>query len=53
MLNSNMMSRAFVCADCHGTVALKDASHMNGTTSFSWSAFTIFSGSLTKKVLPS
>jgi predicted CxxxxCH...CXXCH cytochrome family protein len=53
MLNSNMMSRAFVCSDCHGPVALNDANHMNGATNFSWSSFTIFSSSLTKKVLPS
>jgi predicted CxxxxCH...CXXCH cytochrome family protein len=27
-----------VCADCHGTVALKDATHMNGVTNFNWGA---------------
>ena len=53
MLNSNMMSRAFICSDCHGNVALKDATHMNGSTTFSWSSFTVFSSNMTKKVLPS
>jgi hypothetical protein len=54
MLNSNLMSRAFVCSDCHGPVALKDASHMNGASTFVWSTFTIFSTNDTKvKVSPS
>lgn len=26
------------CNDCHGTVSLNDTTHMNGVTSFSWSA---------------
>jgi hypothetical protein len=47
------MSRNFVCTDCHGTVTMNSATHMNGSTTFSWSAFTIFSSQLTKKVLPS
>ncbi len=25
------------CTDCHGTVNLSDATHMNGTTNFNWS----------------
>jgi predicted CxxxxCH...CXXCH cytochrome family protein len=53
LTNLQLMSRSFVCADCHGTVALKDATHMNGTTNFAWSSFTIFSSLVTKKVLPS
>jgi len=56
LTNLQTMSRSFVCSDCHGTVALKDASHMNGSTTFAWSSFTIFSTSgqkLTGKVLSS
>jgi len=54
MTNSNLMNRAFVCADCHGPVALKDATHMNGSTNFAWSTFTIFSTTdMKRKVSPS
>ena len=54
LTRSNLMSRAFVCADCHGTVStFTSANHMNGATNFSWSSFTIYSSKLTAKVLPS
>ncbi len=29
---------ALACADCHGVVALNDPTHMNGSTTFNWSA---------------
>jgi predicted CxxxxCH...CXXCH cytochrome family protein len=29
---------ALACADCHGAVALNDPTHMNGSTTFNWSA---------------
>jgi hypothetical protein len=38
LTSSNIMGSALVCADCHGTVAIKDATHMNGTTNFTWGA---------------
>lgn len=37
LTNIKLMSASLVCADCHGTVALKDPTHMNGTTNFTWS----------------
>lgn len=35
---SESLHPALLCNDCHGAVALNDATHMNGETSFSWSA---------------
>ncbi len=32
------LTTVFVCADCHGTVTLATATHMNGSTNFVWSA---------------
>lgn len=38
LTSTKIMGASLVCADCHGTVAMKDATHMNGTTNFTWSA---------------
>ncbi len=37
LTNINVMNASLVCTDCHGTVALKDATHMNGVSNFNWS----------------
>jgi len=47
LANLKVMSASLNCSDCHGVVALKDASHMNGTTNFTWSALATKSGALT------
>jgi predicted CxxxxCH...CXXCH cytochrome family protein len=52
LTNINVMSASLVCANCHGTVALKDATHMNGTTNFTWSALATNSGALTPSYNP-
>jgi predicted CxxxxCH...CXXCH cytochrome family protein len=41
------LTNAFVCADCHGTVTLAAATHMNGTTNFSFNALATKGGTLT------
>ncbi len=38
LTTTNIMGASLVCADCHGSVALRDATHMNGTTNFNFSA---------------
>ncbi|MBL0225178.1 MAG: CxxxxCH/CxxCH domain-containing protein [Geobacteraceae bacterium] len=46
-LNSTYaMSGNAACSDCHGTVALNTPGHMNGTTSFDWSALATKNGTL-------
>jgi len=44
--SSKSMSGALNCTDCHGTVALKDPNHMNGSTNFVWSALATKNGTL-------
>lgn len=41
------IGRTLVCSDCHGTVTLKSANHMNGTTNFVWSSVATNGGLLT------
>ncbi len=41
------LASVIACADCHGTVALNSATHMNGTTNFTWSSLATRSGALT------
>jgi predicted CxxxxCH...CXXCH cytochrome family protein len=41
------LATAFICADCHGTVALNTATHLNGITNFTWSALATKNGTLT------
>jgi hypothetical protein len=44
--NISLMTNKLVCADCHGTVALKDPNHMNGTTNFVWGAGATINGTV-------
>jgi predicted CxxxxCH...CXXCH cytochrome family protein len=44
---TDSLANAFVCADCHGTVTLTSATHMNGTTNFAWSTLATKGGALT------
>jgi predicted CxxxxCH...CXXCH cytochrome family protein len=41
------ISASTACTDCHGTVTLAGATHMNGSTTFTWSALATKSGALT------
>jgi predicted CxxxxCH...CXXCH cytochrome family protein len=41
------LATAFACADCHGTVLLNSATHMNGSTNFTWSALATKGGAIT------
>ncbi|MBK5275271.1 MAG: CxxxxCH/CxxCH domain-containing protein [Desulfuromonadales bacterium] len=41
------ISAAIDCAGCHGSVTLKGATHMNGTTNFVWNALATKNGALT------
>jgi predicted CxxxxCH...CXXCH cytochrome family protein len=47
LVSTYSMSGILNCTDCHGTVALKDASHMNGSSNFVWSALATKNGTLT------
>ncbi|NVN89137.1 MAG: CxxxxCH/CxxCH domain-containing protein [Desulfuromonadales bacterium] len=47
MTSTDSLSAAFTCADCHGTVTLTAASHMNGVTNFTWSTLATKGGTLT------
>jgi predicted CxxxxCH...CXXCH cytochrome family protein len=38
LTSTDSLASAFTCSDCHGTVTLNSATHMNGSTTFSWSA---------------
>ncbi|MBK5275273.1 MAG: CxxxxCH/CxxCH domain-containing protein [Desulfuromonadales bacterium] len=40
------LATAFACTDCHGAVTLNSATHMNGTTNFTWSTLATKSGAL-------
>jgi len=40
------LANAFACADCHGSVALGAATHMDGVTNFTWSSLATKSGIL-------
>lgn len=40
------VSASTACTDCHGTVTLSGATHMNGATTFVWSALATKSGTL-------
>mgnify|MGYP001362384011 CR=1 FL=1 len=40
------ISASTACSDCHGSVALTSASHMNGTTNFAWSTLATRAGAL-------
>src|SRR6266568_8302149 len=40
------ISASTACSDCHGTVTLAGATHMNGATTFTWSALATKSGVL-------
>ena len=42
--STDSVSAALNCADCHGTVTLSSATHMNGTTSFAWSTLATTGG---------
>ena len=44
---ADALTNASVCADCHGTVTLTGATHMNGATNFTWSALATKGGTLT------
>jgi predicted CxxxxCH...CXXCH cytochrome family protein len=37
LASSDGLSAPLACADCHGSVTLATATHMNGATSFAWS----------------
>jgi predicted CxxxxCH...CXXCH cytochrome family protein len=50
--NIQMMGTSLVCADCHGPVALKDATHMNGVTNFKWNKFANHSGATSPSYNP-
>lgn len=50
LTGTDSLSASLVCSDCHGTVALKDANHMNGTTNFAWSALATKNGTLTPSI---
>lgn len=41
------LAAAIVCAECHGTVTLNSATHMNGTATFVWSALATRNGTIT------
>jgi hypothetical protein len=43
---TDSLTNALVCADCHGTVTLATATHMNGTTNFIWSTLATKNGAL-------
>jgi len=40
------LANAFACADCHGTVTLTAATHMNGASNFTWSTLATKGGAL-------
>ena len=46
------LTGALSCADCHGTVTLNSAGHMNGSTTFAWSALATKNGTLTPTYNP-
>ena len=41
------LAALLTCADCHGTVTLNSASHMNGTTNITWSTLATRNGTIT------
>src|SRR6266702_471760 len=43
---TDSLANALVCTDCHGTVTLTLATHMNGATNFTWSTLATKSGAL-------
>lgn len=49
---SERLHPGLLCVDCHGNVSLNDATHMNGTTNFNWSALAT-TGGLTPLYNPS
>lgn len=52
LTSTDSLATASVCADCHGTVVLNTATHMNGTTTFSWSSLATKNGTLTPTYTP-
>jgi predicted CxxxxCH...CXXCH cytochrome family protein len=38
LTSTDSLAAAFACADCHGAVTLNSATHMNGSTNFTFSA---------------
>jgi predicted CxxxxCH...CXXCH cytochrome family protein len=44
---SGRISARLHCEDCHGSVALKSATHMNGVTDFNWSTLATKNGTIT------
>jgi predicted CxxxxCH...CXXCH cytochrome family protein len=46
LTSPDSISGALTCSDCHGVVALKDATHMNGATNFTWSALATKNGAI-------
>jgi predicted CxxxxCH...CXXCH cytochrome family protein len=52
LTNLNVMNASLNCADCHGAVALKDSTHMNGVANFKWSTLANYSGALTPTYNP-
>jgi predicted CxxxxCH...CXXCH cytochrome family protein len=47
LTSADSLANSLVCSDCHGTVALTTATHMNGTTNFTWSTLATKGGTLT------
>ncbi len=45
--STDSLSAAVDCTSCHGTVTLNSATHMNGSTNFTWSTLATKSGALT------
>jgi predicted CxxxxCH...CXXCH cytochrome family protein len=45
--NGGFKSGGIACTDCHSVSSLSDSGHMNGATSFSWSALATKGGALT------
>jgi predicted CxxxxCH...CXXCH cytochrome family protein len=41
------LAAVLACSDCHGTVVLNTASHMNGVTNFTWNSLATRGGALT------
>jgi predicted CxxxxCH...CXXCH cytochrome family protein len=51
--SAKSLARKFDCSTCHGSVTLATASHMNGSTTFSWSKIAMGNSStLSKNMTP-
>ena len=44
IISTDSLSAAVNCSDCHGSVTLNTATHMTGTTNFTWSALATTGG---------